>query len=98
MRCGVDTGLKASPELHKLQVAHHQIGVLIALSLFTSGGKDLVLVKLHDFVLIILEVEDRAVHRGISTDDNPVPSTNSKHRVSHFINQFFLIKELTHTY
>ena len=98
MRCGVDAGLKASSQLHKLQVAHHQIRVLITLSLLPSGGKDLVLVELHDFVLIVLEVEDRAVHRGIGTDDNPVPSTNSKHRVSHFINQIFLIKELTHTY
>ena len=55
------------------------------------------LVKLHNFVLIVLEVEYGAVDRGIGTDDNPVPSADSKHRVTHFINQIFLIKELTHT-
>ena len=97
MCSGIDTRLKASPELHERQVAHHQIGVLITLSLLTCAGKDLVRVELHDFVLIVLKLEDGASDRGISADDNPVPSANSKHRVTHFINQIFLIKELTHT-
>ena len=82
MSSGIDTRLEASPELHKLQVAHHQIGVLITLSLLTIGCKNLVLVELHDLVLIVLEVEDGSVDRGISTDDHPVPSANSKQRVS----------------
>ena len=54
------------------------------------------LVKLHNFVLIVLEVEYGAVDRGIGTDDNPVPSADSKHRVTHFINQVFNLRTNSH--
>ena len=78
---GLDRGLKAGPNLLELQVSHHEVGEPVAVSLLTSRCQHLELVQLHDLVVIMLECEDRAIDSGVSADDHPVFSADSKYRV-----------------
>ena len=55
---GVDSWLKASPELLQLEALLDQVAELISVGLFSCTGHDLELVELHDLVLVVLEVED----------------------------------------
>ena len=95
MSGGVDAGLMTSSVLHELQVAHHQVRVLIAVSLLTSASHNLELVELHDLVIIVLQGEDRAVHVSVGADNNPVLAANSESRV-HFINQRIFYYKINH--
>ena len=82
----INTGLKASAEFLKLQVAHHQVAELIPVSLLTSCGENLVLVDLHDLVIIVLQGEDRTVDAGVCTHDDPVLAANAESAI-HVVNQ-----------
>lgn len=62
--------------------------------MLTCGSEHLELVELHDLVIIVLECEDGAIDGGVSADDHPVFSADSKNRV-HIINQFFLLLAIT---
>ena len=75
--------LETSLHFHEVQVAHDVVSELVALGLLTGSSTDLRLVHLHDFIFVTLESKDGPVDVGISNDNAPVLSTNSKNRV-HF--------------
>ena len=58
---GFNTWLETSSVLHQLQIPHHQVGKLVSIRLLARCGKHLKLVNLHDFVVVMLEGEDRSI-------------------------------------
>ena len=78
---GFKSGGVSSSELVKLQISEHEVSVLVAISLLTSGSHDGVRVELRNLVISMGESEDRAVQGSVRADNSPALAAKSESRV-----------------